>query len=364
MIDRVFRVNASALNLRSRPSTNGGVLTTLATGQAVARLDDDSHDGWWLVFADIPGDGIYVGFVYSTYLEPVGGAAQPADEADNGTNHDIIFTDDSETREPSRYSNVHEEIHRTTALWTDGWHPEIPENRKFRTDNFSSRSDGTTIKRVVLHITGTDSLEAVKNSFLNGRASAHYLIDKNGLLYQFVSEHHKSWHSGIKGFVQRLYARGDGSWRKYMRYFSWSREYPSNARYYDENLNPVPKGSTAALVARDDGRAWPQYTYFDNRWGHASAPVGWLTDGTDPNNASIGIEILSYGSKSADPNVYTDKMYESLALLVDDICQRHQITKTRDFVVGHEDVNPVERWGWDPNKGFDWNRVLNADGLG
>lgn len=364
MTDRVFRVNASALNLRSRPSTNSGVLTTLATGQAVARLDDESHNGWWLIFADVPHDGIYVGFVYSRYLDPVGGAIEPADETDPEANGEIEFTDDSEAREPTPHSDVHEEIHRRTAEWTDGWHPDIPEERRFRTDNFSARGEGTTIKRVVLHITGNDSFNAVKNSFVNGAASAHYLVDKNGQLFQFVSEDHKAWHSGIRQFVQQLYAKGDGSWRKYLRYFSWSREYPANARYFDQNLNPVPEGSSAALVAREDGRAWPQFSYFDERWGSNADPVGWLVDGTNPNNSTIGIEVLSYGSKSADPSVYTDKMYDTLALLVDEICARHQIPKTREFVVGHEDVNPVERWGWDPNRGFDWDRVLNASGLG
>ena len=30
----------------------------------------------------------------------------------------------------------------------------------------------------------------------------------------------------------------------------------------------------------------------------------------------------------------------------------------REAVCGHEDVNPIERWGWDPNQGFDWERLF------
>lgn len=361
MNDRIYRVDASALNMRSRPSTQSGVLTTLAGGQAVARLDDESHDGWWLVFADVPRDGIYVGFVFSRYLLPVGVSLSPAAEAD--LLGDMSFDDEDEhAREPrGAASSVHidhEDAHASRAVWSGGWHPDIPDERRFDSPNQSDRRGDQQIKRIVIHITGTSSLSRVISSFTNPGASAHYLVDQEGLLYQFVPEHKKAWHSGIKSYIRRLYANRDGHWRKYKRYFDWHRGYPSNARFFDANMREVSEGPDAALVTRNDGREWSDYQYFDDRWGRRSTPLGFLADGGDPNNASIGIEILSVGSRSFDPGHYSSAMYRTLEDLVDTICARHSIPKTKDFIVGHEDVNPVERWGWDPNQGFEWDRVI------
>ena len=71
MIDKVFRVSTGALNIRAEPSSRSGILTALPAGQAVARLDEMDRNGWWLVFADTPGDGLYVGYVAARFLTPI-----------------------------------------------------------------------------------------------------------------------------------------------------------------------------------------------------------------------------------------------------------------------------------------------------
>lgn len=51
-------------------------------------------------------------------------------------------------------------------------------------------------------------------------------------------------------------------------------------------------------------------------------------------------------------------MYASLEALVTDICARHGIPQRKGFVVGHGDVNPVQRYGWNPGQGLAWSRVV------
>lgn len=67
-----------------------------------------------------------------------------------------------------------------------------------------SRRECDAPRYVVLHGTWTQTLEETL-SFLTdnnpdragGRVSAHYVIDKNGDIYQLVDEAHRAWHAGI-----------------------------------------------------------------------------------------------------------------------------------------------------------------------
>lgn len=374
MIEKIFRVDATVLNLRVQPSTASGIVTRLRGGQAVARLDDFDHDGWWFVFADTPGDGLYVGYVFSDYLTPVNFAGtappevrQPLPPAEDEA--------DSPEREPEGRTAPDGD---GTALpvpaeppvplaWDSGWNPSIIQRRIHESPNQGARRGGASVERIVIHITGTNSLDVVRDRFLNPRAqsSAHYLIEPNGALHQFVAEDRRAWHSGINRTIRGIYDRNDGSWRRYKRYFGWAKTqgwYPADSVYLDENLNLLGSNelNRARLVMPAGGGEWPDYSYFDAAWGRAPLPVGYGEGTRDPNNDSIGIEVLSMGSKRSDPSVYTPEMYAALSGLVADICVRHGITPSRETVCGHEDVNPVERWGWDPNRGFEWDRILGG----
>lgn len=165
-----------------------------------------------------------------------------------------------------------------------------------------------------------------------------------------------AWHAGINAAVDPLYAPRDGAWRKYKRYFAWHRGYPNDAVFLDRRLQPCAR-EQAALVARADGAPWTDYAYFDQRWGGRPEPIGYELSKAI-NQHSIGIETVGHGG--ASPSAYTDAMYATLAKLVADICERHGIARKFGPVCGHEDVNPVERWGWDPGRGFDWSRVVET----
>ncbi len=233
------------------------------------------------------------------------------------------------------------------------WNPSVPAERRYAGKMSPGWPSGPPT-HVVCHITGTDDFEEVRNEFLT-EASAHYVIDKAGVVHQFVEEDNRAWHAGIKAHTQALYAKPPTFWRRYLHYFDFDT-YPAGSVYLDEALKPLPSKVGAVFVARADGSEWPKYDYFKTRWGATAGPLNYQTS-HKPNDYAIAIEILSFGAATPSATAYTPAMYASLTQLVTDICQRHRIPRQKGRVAGHEDVNPVQRYGWDPNQGFDWSKV-------
>ena len=92
----------------------------------------------------------------------------------------------------------------------------------------------------------------------------------------------------------------------------------------------------------------------DKAAGHAGNPHK-VAGVDDHNYRSIGIEMyqqdISVFKGDASKLDFTDWQYETVAMLVYDICHRLKIS--RDMVVGHGQINSVQRA--DP-KNFDWDR--------
>lgn len=91
------------------------------------------------------------------------------------------------------------------------------------------------------------------------------------------------------------------------------------------------------------------------------------------NMYSIGIELLAIGSESdmsqymsssayhsLNPEFYgyTQPQYESLKLLLDDICERHDIPMDRQHIIGHEEYSSEKT---DPGELFDWNIIIEGN---
>lgn len=73
-----------------------------------------------------------------------------------------------------------------------------PRIKEFiQSPNFSSR-DGGKINTIVVHYTTAGTFQSTKHHFLNrdSQVSAHYIIDKNGDIYQMVEDGNKAWHAG------------------------------------------------------------------------------------------------------------------------------------------------------------------------
>ena len=88
------------------------------------------------------------------------------------------------------------------------------------------------------------------------------------------------------------------------------------------------------------------------------------------NDYAIGIEIMAIGSQNdmaqymsaseynnLNPEFigYTDAQYDSLKLLVKDICDRNSIPMDRQHIIGHEEYSSAKT---DPGELFDWERLL------
>ena len=65
--------------------------------------------------------------------------------------------------------------------------------------NYNERPAGQAIDMIVLHY--TDMLSAIEALDLmcdpNSKVSAHYLIDKAGVVYQLVDDSKRAWHAGV-----------------------------------------------------------------------------------------------------------------------------------------------------------------------
>lgn len=238
------------------------------------------------------------------------------------------------------------------------WNELVPIANRFDSPNKNARRPASLVpSHIVIHVTGDTNVTRVKRLFMAPKSvSAHYLVTATGEILQFVPDAARAWHAGIDTNSARLYRKGAATWQRYLRYFGWYKGYPPDAIYVDGDTKPVWDKSEAAFVARADGSTWAHYDYFRNRWKGEDAPVNFATD-PDPNNYAIGIETMGVGSTRPDSNVYTDAMYESLRVLVSDLSAKYKIPMKKGRVVGHEDVHPIARFGWDPNQGFDWSVV-------
>ena len=71
MQNAIFRVAHDGAKLFQRANEKSNVLVTLSSKQAVARLDSKLDRDWLFVFADTPGEGLYVGFIPRKKLRPI-----------------------------------------------------------------------------------------------------------------------------------------------------------------------------------------------------------------------------------------------------------------------------------------------------
>lgn len=101
----------------------------------------------------------------------------------------------------------------------DGW---CPQARRLPSPNFDARPPGVVPELLVIHnislppdqfggpyIDGlfTNTLDHAVHPYFDQlrplRVSAHFLIDRNGLLTQFVAANARAWHAGLSSFEGR-----------------------------------------------------------------------------------------------------------------------------------------------------------------
>lgn len=76
---------------------------------------------------------------------------------------------------------------------------------KIPVKHFSTRKSDAVIDTIILHHTALNNSEEVFKIFKNPKTevSSHYLIDRDGTIYQFVDEKKKAWHAGLSFWGDR-----------------------------------------------------------------------------------------------------------------------------------------------------------------
>ncbi|MEV6752695.1 peptidoglycan recognition family protein [Streptomyces sp. NPDC051214] len=81
--------------------------------------------------------------------------------------------------------------------------------------------------------------------------------------------------------------------------------------------------------------------------------VGWHAGNWDYNTRSIGIEHEGWVDQ---PEYFTAAMYEQSALLTSAICEKYDIPKDREHIIGHAEVPGADHT--DPGPHWDWTRYI------
>ena len=161
---------------------------------------------------------------------------------------------------------------------------------------------------VMLHFTSAAVLSKedpynlyfVRQIFVDGGASIHYLIDRDGKIYCYIPETRAAWHAGKGEFAS------------------------------DERLTNAMNKYSIGIEMLAIGSARDMAQYF-----------------TAKEYAKIDKSLIGY----------TDAQYESLSALLWDICERNGIAFDREHIIGHEEYKPQKS---DPGELFDWSRIFNT----
>jgi N-acetyl-anhydromuramyl-L-alanine amidase AmpD len=176
-----------------------------------------------------------------------------------------------------------------------------------------------------------------------GLVGPHYVIDPYGSVEKYAKPELVRYHAGVAAEERRSFL--DGHW--------------------EEDANRIPR----------DVVAW-----WKRRWPGIKSP-SHLYPSKSPNKDYIGIELIPAGSyvKSKagstswqfqhgsrpgfDKQRFSVEQYCALAMLCNQLAETHGLDLEKPGVlVGHEDVNPYSRPGWDPGdkiEAFSWN-LLNG----
>lgn len=147
-----------------------------------------------------------------------------------------------------------------------------------------------------------------KTAFTN---FAHYVIAYDGRIVQIADELIRARHVG---FAEERPFYLDGSWKQKV------------------------SAKTLAL--------WTA------KWAGWESPAH-LFPGNSVNEVYLGIELIPLLKRDPNGTLYTDAQYKALGALIKDIAGRHGFEAKGARLVGHEDVNPIDRsnagGGWDPS---------------
>ena len=154
---------------------------------------------------------------------------------------------------------------------------------------------------VVNHRDDPYNMEYVRQTFIDADVSIHYIIDRDGTVYCYVPEDRSAWHAG------------KGEWLG-------DEKYTNKMNLYSIGIEVVGMGSQKDMAG------------YLHKW--------------------------EYDKLDDSLKGFTDAQYDSLKLLVEDICQRNNIPLDREHVIGHQEYSSRKK---DPGELFDWSRIIPGE---
>jgi len=183
------------------------------------------------------------------------------------------------------------------------------KTRWIESPNYSTRN--SNVDTAIIHYTALpldETIERFKDR--NSLASAHYIVDRDGVIVQMVKDEDKAWHAGNSEFGGRT------------------------------DVNDFSIGTELVnwglLKKKGD-----KFHIWKNEW---SQPY----EGETPIASDRGYW---------EP--YSEEQYDSLIELLKDFSRKYP-TIARERVKGHCDVCIPRERKMDPGDAFDWERVLKA----
>ena len=161
------------------------------------------------------------------------------------------------------------------------------------------------IDHIMLHFTSAVMVnfddpyvyEENKQIFLGNEVSTHYIIDREGVVYQWIPESRAAWHAG------------KGQWRE--------AKYTDSMNFYSIGIELMAIGSEEEM--------------------------------------GIYMDSETYGEIDKGDIGYTEAQYKSLHALIDDIVAFYpEIEKDREHILGHDQYSKTKV---DPGELFDWTKI-------
>ncbi|WP_231515001.1 N-acetylmuramoyl-L-alanine amidase [Oceanobacillus salinisoli] len=233
-------------------------------------------------------------------VQPVGGEEQDEQKQEQGEEQNVK-KDESDKDEPQK-SRGQDEIDGKNT----GKEPNVTSKNVLLPDE-NSKIRETPITHVLIHFTSNVlnkpddpyQYEDIRKVFMDYGLSAHYLIGRNGEIYQLVPENRVAFHAGKGGLA--------------------------NFPEYKDKLNDYSIGIEMMAIGTKE-------------------------------EMSIMMSEDFYESIHPKDIGYTDAQYESLTLLLKDIWTRNpSVKKDRDHIIGHDEYAPDRKT--DPGTLFDWSRI-------
>ena len=213
----------------------------------------------------------------------------------------------------------------------NGWWSEVPPERRLPDSKGSNRAIPATY--IVFHTTGSGVIqkalesgaktEAQQGKFVSNfyvkmkGVSTHFLVDRDGMIWQMVPTTREAWHAGWSEAVKKLYgshSSPSSDWQKFSQ--------PVN----EPNILPQsPVGG---------------YAQWHKSFPGVVSPAQLIPEAArSPNNGSISIDLKAPGYKQD----FTPEQIKATARLAAGLCTAMGVPSGRSTWFKHSELEPVRR---------------------